>query len=105
MEGLTSRLVSLMLVSQHVLHSRKQVVVLADLAFGLSFESFYYISGGGPFASRTTRPRGSAGAAIQVPVHPRIDVQATLRGDFFWEYLNNPFLSGTSVAVGPLLKS
>lgn len=103
-DGMTARLFSFLLIFQkaYVLNNRKQVVLLADFAFGASFENIYYRSGGD--YESTTRPRGSAGAAILVPVHPHINIQAAVRADLFWEYLDNHFLRGMTVAVGPSLK-
>ena len=106
-DGMAARLLSLLLVFQkaHVLNNRKQVVLLADFAFGLSFENIYYRSGGGyELPTPTTRPRGSLGAAILVPVHPHINVQAAVRADLFSEYLDHHFFRGMTVAVGPSLK-
>ena len=104
-DGMTARLLSLLLVFQkaYVLNKSKRVVLLTDFAFGASFENIYYRSGG-DYGGSPTRPHGSAGAAILVPVHPRINVQAAVRADLFWEYLDNHFLRGMTVAVGPSLK-
>lgn len=103
-DGMAARLLSLLLVFQkaYVLNDSKRVVLLTDFAFGASFENISYRSGGD--YESTTRPHGSAGAAILVPVHRHINVQAAVRADLFWEYLDNHFLRGMTVAVGPSLK-
>ena len=103
-EGITGQLVSLLLVTQYVLYKSKYAAVMADLAFGLSFEKYYYIRGADPFGPEATRPQGSVGATLLVPIHPHIGVQATARADLFWEYLGNYFVQGKSVAVGPFLR-
>ena len=102
--GFTYRLISMLLACQRVVHSSERVIVLADLAGGLSFKDRYFNSGGDRVDSRQSLLPWSAGVAFLLPVRPRFGLQATVRADLLRAYYPDPFTSGMSVAFGPLLE-
>ena len=102
--GFTFRLVSILLVYQRVVHKSKRSVVLVDVAGGISYQSSSYNSGGEQLDSPKNFPCGSVGIAFLMPVHSRVSLQASVRKGWLVGYFPDPFISGMSVAIGPLLE-
>ena len=102
--GFTFRLVSILLVYQRVVHKSKRSVVLVDVAGGISYQSSSYNSGGEQLDSPRNFPCGSVGVAFLMPVHSRVSLQASVRKGWLVGYFPDPFISGMSVAIGPLLE-
>ena len=102
--GFTFRLVSILLVYQRVVHKSKRGVVLVDVAGGISYESSSYNSGGEQLESSANFPYGSVGVAFLMPVHSRVSLQASVRKGWLVGYFPDPFISGMSLTIGPLLE-
>ncbi|MCY3868959.1 MAG: hypothetical protein OXG87_05330 [Gemmatimonadetes bacterium] len=102
--GFTFRLVSILLVYQRVVHKSKRSVVLVDVAGGISYQSSSYNSGGEQLESPKNFPCGSVGIAFLMPVHSRVSLQASVRKGWLVGYFPDPFISGMSAAIGPLLE-
>ena len=102
--GFTFRLVSILLVYQRVVHKSKRSVVLVDVAGGISYQSSSYNSSGEQLESSRNFPCGSVGVAFLIPVHSRVGLQASVRKGWLVGYFPDPFISGMSVAIGPLLE-
>ena len=103
-DGVTYRLVSVLLAYQRVIHRSTRGVVLADLAGGIAYRSSFFNNGGEPVESSRNFLCWSAGVAFLMPVHSRVSLQASVRKDFLVGYFPDPFISGMSVAIGPLLE-
>ena len=102
--GFTFRLVSILLVYQRVVYKSKRSVVLVDVAGGISYQSSSYNSGGEQLESPRNFPCGSVGVAFLIPVHSHISLQTSVRKGWLVGYFPDPFISGMSVAIGPLLE-
>ena len=102
--GFTFRLVSILLVYQRVVHKSKRGVVLVDVAGGISYKSSSYNSGGEQLESSANFPYGSVGVAFLMPVHSRVSLQASVRKGWLVGYFPDPFISGMSLTIGPLLE-
>ena len=103
-DGVTYRLVSVLLAYQRVIYSSTRSVVLADLAGGIAYRSSFFNNGGEPVESSRNFLCWSAGVAFLMPVHSRVSLQASVRKDFLVGYFPDPFISGMSLAIGPLLE-
>ena len=103
-DGITYRLVSVLLAYQRAVYRSLRTVVLVDLAGGISYKTSYFNNGGDQVDSPTNFPCGSAGVAFLLPIHSRVSLQASVRKDFLVAYFPDPFISGMSVTIGPLLE-
>lgn len=103
-DGVTYRLVSVLLAYQRVVYRNTRGVLLADLAGGIAYRTSFFNNGREPVESPRNFLCWSAGVAFLMPVHSRVSLQASVRKDVLVGYFPDPFISGMSVAIGPLLE-
>lgn len=103
-DGVTYRLVSVLLAYQRVVYRNTRGVMLADLAGGIAYRTSFFNNGREPVESPRNFLCWSAGVVFMMPVHLHVSLQASVRKDVLVGYFPDPFISGMSVAIGPILE-
>ena len=103
-DGVTYRLVSVLLAYQRVVYRNTRGVMLADLAGGIAYRTSFFNYGREPVESPRNFLCWSAGVVFMMPVHSHVSLQASVRKDVLVGYFPDPFISGMSVAIGPILE-
>ena len=103
-DGVTYRLVSVLLAYQRVVYRNTRGVMLADLAGGIAYRTSFFNYGREPVDSPRNFLCWSAGVVFMMPVHSHVSLQTSVRKDVLVGYFPDPFISGMSVAIGPILE-